>query len=145
MDSGGNSSVLLACYDLDTQSWKTSQRSLFPSEKESETTICADSLNGRQLAEFLETWPNAGTMQNGKCYRRPMLGCIICAKDFFLWPTPRVSMKHGATRERAMGRQEQFRLEDWCFRDSLKESGVPNPIWIEWLSGFELQWTDLDV
>ena len=46
-DYGVNSAELLAMYDQDTQSWRTSQHSLV------ETT-------GGGLERFLETWPRSG-------------------------------------------------------------------------------------
>jgi len=67
-----------ASYDHDTHSWKTSQISLLTNT----------------LAEYSETWPKAGTMQDGRCYRQPKLEQHIKEIDFGLWPTPRVVMIH---------------------------------------------------
>jgi hypothetical protein len=47
---------LLAKYDPDTALWKTAQCSLL-----------------EDLEQSLEIWPRWGSMQNGECYRQPML------------------------------------------------------------------------
>ena len=54
-DSGQSFTESFASYDRDTSSWRTSQASL---------------LTGWE--EFSETWPKAGTMRSGRCYRRQM-------------------------------------------------------------------------
>jgi len=54
-DSGQSSTDSFANYDPDTSSWRTSQGCL---------------LTG--WAEFSATWPQAGTMRSGRCYRRQM-------------------------------------------------------------------------
>lgn len=41
-------------------------------------------------ARYSETWPRAGMMQNGVCYRLPMLAHPTAEKDSGLWPTPTV-------------------------------------------------------
>jgi hypothetical protein len=41
--------------------------------------------------EFSETWPNAGTMRNGKCFRRPELEPHTLDAGFSYWPTPCVA------------------------------------------------------
>lgn len=61
-----------ATFDHDSRSWKTCQRSLVPGISES----------------FSETWPKRGTMLNGACLERKMLGLHISARDSGSWPTP---------------------------------------------------------
>lgn len=63
-----------ACFDPDTQCWRTSQVSLF-----------GDS------AEFSEPWPKSGMTRNGRCYRlSPLAPRISDLVSSFLqlWPTP---------------------------------------------------------
>jgi len=55
-DSGQKSPVLLANYDPDTSSWKTSQRCLVEG-----------------WTRYSETWPRSGTMQNGIAFQLPTL------------------------------------------------------------------------
>lgn len=59
-DYGPKSCDLLASYDRNSSSWRTSQ------------TCFVDLANGPELglAEFSGTWPNAGMMRSGKTYRR---------------------------------------------------------------------------
>jgi len=76
--SGPKSSDLLASYDRNTSSWRTSQH-CFLAQANGE----ADG-----LAEFSETWPSAGMMRNGKTYRRQPWALPIAASVSGLWPTP---------------------------------------------------------
>ena len=76
---GPRLSGLLANYDQDTSSWRTSQHCLLAQ---------AESLAGG-LAEFLETWPNAGMMQNGKTYRQQPWARLTLENGRGLLPTPR--------------------------------------------------------
>lgn len=60
-------------YDRATRSWKTRQFSLLG-----------------DCTEFSETWPRWGSMRNGECLERPMLGRPTCGRGYGLWPTPTV-------------------------------------------------------
>jgi hypothetical protein len=75
---GLKSSVLLASYDPDTSSWRTSQHCLL-----AQTLRLADG-----LAEFSETWPSAGMMRNGKTYQRQPWALPTVANVSGLLPTP---------------------------------------------------------
>ena len=66
---------LLARFDLDTRSWRTSQLSFL------ETT--ADG-----LAEFSETWPRSGIARSGIAYRLPVLEPLTGGIGSGLLPTP---------------------------------------------------------
>src|SRR3990167_8195765 len=59
-DSGQSSPVLLAKYDHDSQSWKTSQ-------------TCLQENGELGLDEYSETWPRSGIMQNGIASQLPPL------------------------------------------------------------------------
>lgn len=76
--SGPKSSDLLASYDRNTSSWRTSQH-CFLAQANGE----ADG-----LAEFSETWPSAGMMRNGRTFRRRPWALPIAASASGLWPTP---------------------------------------------------------
>ena len=69
---GVSSPALLARYDPDTRSWRTSQLSLEGG-----------------LTEFSETFPRSGTMRNGTAYRLPPLVRLTGGTGFGSWPTPR--------------------------------------------------------
>lgn len=68
--SGPTSPTPFAYYDRATSSWKTSQ-----------LTLAWDS------GEYSETWPKRGTMRNGECFVRPMLGFPTNANESLLLPT----------------------------------------------------------
>jgi len=72
---GQKSPVLLAKYNPDTQSWKTSQLSLVATAEDG-------------LAEFSETWPRSGMMRNGTAYQLPNLARTITEIGSGLLPTP---------------------------------------------------------
>lgn len=67
--------AILAKFDLNTSSWKTSQH-------------CLDG----DLASFSETWPRSGMMRNGIAYRLPPLALITSETVSGLLPT---LTKHG--------------------------------------------------
>ena len=67
-----NTSALLAKYDPDTSSWRTSQ---------------ACWITG-QWALFSENFPKSGCLVNGECFQRQEWEVPISAKEFSSWPTP---------------------------------------------------------
>lgn len=169
--SGPRSSDLLASYDRNTSSWRTSQHCLLAQ------------VNGEAdgLAEFSETWPSAGMMRNGKTFRRQPWALPIAESASGLWPTPCKSdqgrTSYTANNRIAQGHQEdlstavhvrmfptptatmhkgsspaaltrkdgQDRSRDRLdhFLQSLEGSGQLNPTWVEWLMGFPTGHTDL--
>jgi len=76
---GLKSSDLLASYDQDLSSWRTLQRCF----------LAPVNSQGDGLAEFLETWPSAGMMQNGKTYQRQPWARLTLENGRGLLPTPR--------------------------------------------------------
>lgn len=70
-DSGARWPGSFAKWDPDTSTWRTPQCSL---------------LGG--YTEFSETWPNSGSMRNGKCWERPMSELYISESESGLLPTP---------------------------------------------------------
>jgi hypothetical protein len=78
---GRSSPVLLASYDPDTRSWKTSQLCLVEG-----------------LQTFSETWPRSGMMRSGIAYRLPQLVRLTDATAFGLLPTPHGAGGGGSSR-----------------------------------------------
>ena len=78
-DCGPKLSDLLASYDHNSSSWRTSQRCLLAQ---------ASGVAGG-LAEFSETWPSAGMMRNGKTYLRQPWAHLTLGSGRGLLPTPR--------------------------------------------------------
>ena len=70
-DSGANIGESLASFDLDSSSWKTSQRFL---------------LGG--WVTFSGTWPRSGMMRNGTVYELPTWAPPTVESGCSLWPTP---------------------------------------------------------
>ena len=124
---------LLAKYNPDMLSWKTAQCSLL-----------------EDLEQSLETWPRWGSMRNGECFRQPMLVQAISEKEsgsLQRIPTPSASDGTRGTMPnwkpiRPSGHPAQYPLNQYL-RDLEKKTGKPNPMWVEWLMGWPLQWTDL--
>lgn len=69
---GGNSTDVLASFDRESSSWKTSAGSLF-----------GDSM------PFSAPWPDEGMTQNGRLFARQMLARHTAALESLSWPTPR--------------------------------------------------------
>lgn len=85
-DSGESLPGSFAWFDPDTSSWRTYQGCLFPA---------MDGLP--PLDEFSETWPRAGTMRNGRVYRRGLLVPHKPDGEYSLSPTLKASdHKRGA-------------------------------------------------
>ena len=116
-DYGLKCSVLFAQFCRDSLSWKTSQRCLFT-----------------EWAELSETWPQSGTTQNGRAFRRqPSVPITYELASGFL-PTPLAS-ETGYRRTRYS--QGGFAL-------STAIGGPVNPRFAEWMMGYPLEWTDLE-
>lgn len=171
-DYGRSSPVLLARYDRDTRSWRTSQTSLVETE-------------AGGFSEFLETWPRSGMTVNGIAYQLPPLVPLTAGTGFGLFATPQAHEGGAVNPEnpdfswegtywrRADGTKKQTRLTDqvkmWptpTQRDFKSDRSSPewresrmaetrgktlpfvvggtlNPMWVEWLMGYPIGWTDL--
>ena len=128
--SGRRWSGLLARYDLASCSWRTAQSSL---------------LEGWD--EFSETWPKWGSMHSGESFQRRPWVPLTSGKesglqaDPPLWRTPSASVvEPKSSVVKLTGRKPtdpQVGLAD--------QVGSPlNPMWVEWLMGWPLGWTDLN-
>lgn len=113
---------LLARYDQNTHLWRTVQCSL---------------LGG--LNESLQTLPQWGMTVGGELYLLPTLVQTIDAKESgftHVWGTPKAQDSRHALRDRGKGNLgEQV--------SGLHNGGKLNPMWVEWLMGWWLGWTDL--
>ena len=160
---GQSSPDLLANYDPNTSSWRTSQHCLVEG-----------------LTVFSETWPRSGMMRSGTAYRLQPLVRLTDATEFGLWPTPTASIggpndqsksvragKHGINLSGAVRMVPTPTARDWKdgrkpydrkkngtkTQDTLGRllassgetaNGTLNPTWVEWLMGFPTGWTDLN-
>ncbi len=114
---GQNSSESFLWYDQNTQSWRTYQQSFFEG-----------------WDEFLETWPQSGTMQNGKCYQAECLEPATYGDESGLLPTPQASDWKRDGRPHGF---DQIDLPRFL-------NGKPNPIFVEWMMGLPIGFTDLE-
>jgi hypothetical protein len=142
--SGLKSLELLAKYDRDTSSWRTSQ-------------ICfLAQVNGQAggLAEYWETWPRSGLMRNGIAYRLPLSRLHILATGCGYWPTPNKSngfapfsmltiRRKASGLSRPSGCKMGFDLKWEPRAVPYLVDGWINPILTEWLMGFSIGHTDL--
>lgn len=124
LDSGKNMQDLLASYDRNTQSWRTSQ-------------LC---LTGG-LSEYSETWPRSGMMQNGNVYLRMPSVPRTCETEFGspLIPTPTACDHKGSGRLR-LERGANNNLRDF-FKINFGFLYPPVKV-VEWLMGYDIDHTD---
>jgi hypothetical protein len=116
----------LAKFDHDTHSWKIPHFLL-----------------GEGYQEFSETWPRWGMMRNGQCWELEMLEQIISEIESGLlaitkpkqFPTPTC---HNA-KEGAYPSEYQRNTPSLATH----AGGKLNPMWVEWMMGWPLGWTDL--
>jgi len=154
---GLKSPDLLASYDPDTSSWRTSQRCL---------------VTGWE--EFSETWPRSGMTRNGTAYQLQPLAPLTDATAFGSWPTPHGFSKDGKSNGpsgnelgRAVNRSlwptpnasDASKWSNQSLQERLEKGqqvrlstavspeggagGSLNPTWVEWLMGFPAEWTAL--
>lgn len=133
---GQNTSASFARFSRRSCVLKTSQRSLFGG-----------------WIDYCETLPPAGTMRNGRLYRRKRLARRTVETEFSLWPTAQASdakrmsfstdahLKQQARNQRDGfgGGPASLNLVLHCKVDF---DGVPTANFVEWLMGFPINWTD---
>jgi len=117
---------LLARFDQNTSSWRTVQCSLL-----------------EDLNECLQTLPVWGMTVGGELYLRQTLVQTTSEKGYGfvptqsgMWGTPKAQDSRHALWDRGKGNLgEQVA--------GLHNGGKLNPMWVEWLMGWTLGWTDL--
>ena len=108
---------LLAQLDPATSSWKMSPQ-----------------LSQRALTKLSKTWPAWGMTQGGCVYGHPMSGHLIKETDGLHWPTPTAhNAKEGAY-------PAEYTLNTPTLASRV--GGQLNPLWVEWLMGWPIGWTD---
>jgi len=146
----------LARFDPDTFLWRTAQPSLL-----------------EDLGESSVTWPRSGMTAAGRCWALPMLGRRIKGTDSGWWPTITVcgnynhkgasatsgdglitairtwptpirrdsrTVRGGARMKNSIGSEP---LITQVAESERRTDGRLNPMWVEWLMGWPLGWTDL--
>jgi len=115
----------LAKFDPITSSWKIPQ--------------CLP-LEG--LDEFSETWPQWGMMQNGECWERSTPQLLTKEKEFGSWPTPTCHNAIECDAPSEATRNTPTLTHQARGGDKTQPKHL-NPMWVEWLMGWPLGWTDL--
>ena len=146
----------LARFDPSTFSWRTAQPSLL-----------------EDLGESSVIWPRSGMTAGGLCWALPMLGRRIKGTGSGLWPTITVcgnynrkgasatsgdglitalrtwptpirrdsrTVRGGARMKNSIGSEP---LITQVAESERRTDGRLNPMWVEWLMGWPLGWTDL--
>lgn len=137
-DCGLNSPAYLARFDHDTQSWKTSQRLL-----------------GGGLEEFSAIFPRSGLMRSGRLYQRPLLVRPRKESEFSLWPTAQASDSKRMKFSRDAHLKQQARNKRLGFGSGpasanlvlhcrIEFDGCPTANFVEWLMGFQMNWTAIE-
>ena len=119
VDYGESLPDSFAHYDHGTSWWKTSQACLF----------------SQGLELYSETWPSAGTMRNGKCWRLQTLARSISEPGFIYWPTPTTVANQSSPSMAKNGAGCRKAIEN--------PGNYKDPTWVEWLMGYPIGWTDL--
>ena len=124
----------LAKYDHASSSWRTAQCSLLSEEPES-----------------LAILPRSGMTRDGLLWELPMSVRPTNGIGSGLWPTPAARDYKGAngfeTTQRKIGEGKRAQMGQLpnAVQQELGRSigGTLNPMWVEWLMGWPLGWTDL--
>ena len=97
-------------------------------------------------------------MQNGKLYRQPKWELGIFVRESGSWPTPTVSDTDAVNHAQMFptptvqdgendGGPSQYKRHsiplNAIVKDSPQTTGQLNPLWVEWLMGYPIGWTDL--
>jgi len=129
---GLNTPKQFAYYDRNSHSLKTAQ-----------------SLLSGDLKQSLATLPRWGMMQNGVCYR--LKAWVLRTKEHgvLFYPTPQASDSKGGSdkcSKAKMGYLKYFlhrTKSKWTMKTASGKSSYPNPMFVEWLMGFPITWTEL--
>ena len=159
---------LLAKYNPDTLSWKTAQCSLLEDLEQSLETwprwgsmrngecfrqpMLAQTISGKEFGSLQEIWPTprscsamAATITPKSAWnekRNPNLETIVGQR---MWPTPVCQdSRHAISRH--LDPQNKYwksNLGEVVMSMETENTGRLNPMWVEWLMGWPLEWTDL--
>jgi hypothetical protein len=130
---GQSSPVLLAKYDQDTQSWKTSRLYV-----------------GGDSEEFSETWPRSGMTRNGTAYRLPPLVRLMRGIESGLLPTPTASCGIHLKFSQSSVKKAYKKRIGLSFSMSITELSTLyfgqkiNPTFVEEMMGYPEGWSDLN-
>jgi hypothetical protein len=150
--SGRKLLELFAIYDRSSSCWRTCRVSF---------------LEGWEM--FSATWPTAGTMRSGKCYRLPPWELHISAGGSGYWPTPATrDYRSGKSRREYGNSRPLSEVVLWATPNARDAKGSPgegymarrghrcslpaqvkdqdasdrlNPDWVETLMGYRIGWT----
>ena len=136
LDFGKKCTESLASYDQSTSSWRMSQ-------------LCLVGEMEGGLVEYSETWPDCGTMQRGIAYRQHNLVRYTKEKGSSFYPTPAAHEGRLGYQRRDTGKKGTQKSLTTVVVDleggRNKTTGQLNPTWVDWLMGFPIGWTDLNV
>ena len=143
--------------------WRGSSVKLNPSGSWLKTAL---SLLPEDSMPFCGTWPKWGTMRNGECWERLTPERPTNATGSGLWPTPTVTGNHnrkGASKNSGDGLATAVKWATPTCHDRKGKSGAKrgrnahgsecltqqaggtlNPLWVEWLMGWPIGWTDCE-
>lgn len=151
-DCGQSSQESLAKFDPVSRSWRTAQLSLFGGS-----------------VEFSETWPKWGSTRNGECWAQPThVGIAERRRSITIalesGSSQKIVTPHGMSNGQGQGGGEfdkaARKMPTPTVQDSANNGGPSqserntpplnalvggklNPMWVEWLMGWPLGWTDL--
>lgn len=155
---GASTPVLLAKYDHAAQSWRTSQLCLEGDLAEfSETWPRSGTMrNGiaYQLPPLVPLtgatesglWriPTASEAEHGGPNMRDSKGNLHPTAQVCRWPTPPSTMYKGSSPDSLHRKSGADRSNDRLDHAVMaRNGGQLNPMWVEWLMGFPLEWTAL--
>jgi hypothetical protein len=132
-DCGVNAYDLLASYDPDTQSLRTSQTCF----------LGLPEGRGLGLAEYSQTWPSSGMMRNGTVYQLPMLVPGIDGTEFGYLPTPTKSDAKGSPKNRYFRSPTSHGNLCEVLRDGPDDPIYPHPDFVTQMMGFPMGHTEL--
>jgi len=127
--SGLNTQDLLASFDPNTSSWRTSQHCLVEG-----------------LAPYSETWPRSGMTRNGTAYRLPVLVCPTLGTESGLLPTICKSEGKGTSAKRFKGSTEYRGAKmSEGLRNGLTDMAYTHPDLACAAMGFPKHWAHMEM
>ena len=130
---GQNVSGLLASYDRNTHSLRTSQTCL--------VALLSNQADGFQL--FCQTWPARGMMRNGQIYQLPTLEPGTGGAEYGYLPTVIKSTASGAASDRWFGSKKYRSNLHEYLRSGPADPKHVRPDFCEMLMGFPIGYTEL--